>query len=446
LEDLPLNTINKAKTTSSSNTTTIGGGDTTEPQRTPDWVSPATWKLIDQRATLKRQGTQGQEVRLKELNNNIRKSIKQDRKTRTMKAGEEIETMLKNKDIRGAWSRLKRWYKQVTGRNRKPSPMDMATITATYKELYAMDNNLDNNVPIINYIPTPINDDVPSDVEIRYAVTRLKRWKAPGPTGLRTEELQYWEQNKENTTNWDNLVKLIQHIFRSGEVPQRLCYCNLVIIPKSDGGHRGIGLLEPIWKVISSIIRERCNYAINFEDSLHGFRAERGTSTAILEAKLRMQTRIAEGKTMFQVFLDLSKAYDTVDRRKLIHVLKAYGLGTNTTMILENFWNQLWVIPKQGGFYGRPFKSDRGVTQGDPLSPTLFNVIVDVVVRETKRIMHLTDNDSIFYADDGLVTGTNRDAVQYCLNLITQLFALFGLQINASKTKVLVGRPRIANY
>jgi Reverse transcriptase (RNA-dependent DNA polymerase) len=66
-----------------------------------------------------------------------------------------------------------------------------------------------------------------------------------------------------------------------------------------------------------------------------------------------------------------------------------------------------------------------------------FNVIVDGIVRETKSVMNITDNDSIVYADDGLVTGTNRDAVQYCVDLITHLFALFGLQMNAAKTKAL---------
>jgi hypothetical protein len=65
------------------------------------------------------------------------------------------------------------------------------------------------------------------------------------------------------------------------------------------------------------------------------------------------------------------------------------------------------------------------------------------MVRETKLMLNLTDNESIFYADDGSVTGTNRDAVQYCVNLITNLFALFDLRMNAAKTKAMVGYPRI---
>jgi hypothetical protein len=48
-----------------------------------------------------------------------------------------------------------------------------------------------------------------------------------------------------------------------------------------------------------------------------------------------------------------------------------------------------------------------------------------------------------FYADDGLITGTDREAVQFCLDLVTYLFAIFGLNMNAAKTKLLVGRPNI---
>ena len=39
------------------------------------------------------------------------------------------------------------------------------------------------------------------------------------------------------------------------------------------------------------------------------------------------------------------------------------------------------MVVKEGGYYGLEFKGNRGVTQGGPLSPTIFNVVVDVVVR-----------------------------------------------------------------
>jgi retron-type reverse transcriptase len=121
-----------------------------------------------------------------------------------------------------------------------------------------------------------------------------------------------------------------------------------------------------------------------FGDTLHGFRPGRGTGTAILEARLHLDKSIQQGKTLSQVFLDLSKAYDTLDRDRTIELLQAYGVGPRSIRILRNFWNNLQLVPRQGGFYGKPIKSERGVTQGDPLSPIVFNVAVDAVVRHLR--------------------------------------------------------------
>ena len=41
------------------------------------------------------------------------------------------------------------------------------------------------------------------------------------------------------------------------------------------------------------------------------------------------------------------------------------------------------MVPKSGKYYGHPFIAGRGVTQGDPVSPTLFNIIMYAVVRAT---------------------------------------------------------------
>jgi len=55
------------------------------------------------------------------------------------------------------------------------------------------------------------------------------------------------------------------------------------------GGHWGIGLLEIVWKLITSIVDAMMKAKVEFHDVLHGFQAERGTGTAIIEAKLLQQ-------------------------------------------------------------------------------------------------------------------------------------------------------------
>ena len=60
------------------------------------------------------------------------------------------------------------------------------------------------------------------------------------------------------------------------------------MIPKGGGGYRGIGLLEPIWKVLKTIMDKRLN-AIDLHECLHGFQAKRGTGTATIDATLTQQ-------------------------------------------------------------------------------------------------------------------------------------------------------------
>jgi Reverse transcriptase (RNA-dependent DNA polymerase) len=99
-----------------------------------------------------------------------------------------------------------------------------------------------------------------------------------------------------------------------------------------------------------------------------------------------------------------------------------------------------------GFFFGQPIKTERGVTQGDPLSPILFNILVDAVIRHTKHLLGTADGIILFYADDGLITSTDQQLLQQFLDTITELFANIGLHINPNKTKILVGRPTITNH
>ena len=49
--------------------------------------------------------------------------------------------------------------------------------------------------------------------------------------------------------------------------------------------------------------------------------------------------------------------------------------------LLTIYWRRLTMVTRAAGYYGTSFGGERGVTQGDPLSPTIFNVVVDAVVR-----------------------------------------------------------------
>ena len=101
------------------------------------------------------------------------------------------------------------------------------------------------------------------------------------------------------------------------------------MIPKGKGEFRGIGLVEVIWKLLTLILHRRLA-AINLHDILHGFREGRGTGTATLEAKLLQQLAAMREEVLYMIFLDLTKAYDALDRSRTLEILKGYSMSRLT--------------------------------------------------------------------------------------------------------------------
>ena len=80
------------------------------------------------------------------------------------------------------------------------------------------------------------------------------------------------------------------------------------------------------------------------------------------------------------IFLDLRKAYDALDRSRCLEILEGYCVIPKSRRLLTNYWRRLTMVARAGGYYGTSFEGERGVMQGDLLSPTIFNVVVDAVV------------------------------------------------------------------
>ena len=122
---------------------------------------------------------------------------------------------------------------------------------------------------------------------------------------------------------------LVQDIFCMGQVPESFRQVVLVLIPKQDATNycRRITQLETIYKLCSSIINQQMCHNVGWHDGVHGFHEGWGCMTSVIEMKLLAEKEKSEGKILYQIFLDLTKAYNTVNQECLFILLQDYTLG-----------------------------------------------------------------------------------------------------------------------
>ena len=168
----------------------------------------------------------------------------------------------------------------------------------------------------------------------------LKEWLAEARRGEKGETADKagggQEDTQEGTENWVRVVELVQTTFRDGDLAEEATCQVVVLIHKGKKDYRGIGLVEVMWKVVAAILNRRFTSSITYHDVLHGFRAGRGTGTATLEAKLLQQLAALREEVLYVIFLDLHKAYETLDRSRCLEILEGYDVSPKARILLTN--------------------------------------------------------------------------------------------------------------
>ena len=111
------------------------------------------------------------------------------------------------------------------------------------------------------------------------------------------------------------------------------------------------------------------------------------------------------------------------------------------------------MVARSGGYCGVTFKGSLVVTQGDPLSPTIFNVVVNVVLSHWVTVMvggteewgelgkEVRHNNALFYADDGMVASSDPHWIQGGFSTLVGLFGRVGLRTTFGKKVGMVFPP-----
>ncbi len=252
---------------------------------------------------------------------------------------------------------------------------------------------------------------------------------------------------------WNALVRLVQAVWDEGKIPIQLGWVVTVLIPKGGGNYCGISLLEPIWKVVKRVMDHRLEVNA-LHNSLHSCRKGRGTGTAVIEAKLVQQLAHIEQVPFYRVFIDLKKAFDTMDQERCLLILEGHSVGPNMHRLIHHYLDEATNVCRALGNYCTPFKAGRGITQGGPLLAKLFSIMVDAVVREWLRILReeldmegeelastMEALFAIFYVDDACIAARDPIFLQQAINILVTTFKHVGLDTNTKKMQAMTCTP-----
>ena len=134
--------------------------------------------------------------------------------------------------------------------------------------------------------------------------------------------------------------------------------------------------------------------------SINGFRRNRSTEHALTDFIDKITKAIDEGKYSIGIFLDLSKAFDTIDHKILIKKLEHYGIRGIAREWFENYLPNRKEIVKYSGAQSEEITIRSGVPQGSVLGPLLFLLYINGIqyCSELISIVLFADDTSILYS------------------------------------------------
>ncbi|KAK4695381.1 hypothetical protein P7C70_g8559, partial [Phenoliferia sp. Uapishka_3] len=189
------------------------------------------------------------------------------------------------------------------------------------------------------------------------------------------------------TMDIDLLTKLFQWCLDHNEVPNTWLIGHIIPIAKKTtkvddpSTYCGITLKSCLLKLLTTILSERLNEWIVHEkdttilpDNQGGFRPGYRTEANILTLDHILDQARRAGKDVYVAFVDLKKAFDTVSRGLLWQKLQHLGCSDKVFDLICTLYSGLHTMVHLGSFTGDIFKGEVGVTQGDPLSGTLWDI------------------------------------------------------------------------
>jgi len=227
-----------------------------------------------------------------------------------------------------------------------------------------------------------------TESEVSAAARRLKNGRAAGPDGMPAELIKYGPPSLHRS------LAALYTTAISEDKPMSIGHGALIPLQKP-GKVRGppanlrpIVLLTVLRKVLSLVTLIRIRPAVNqyLSPNQSGFRSKRSTSDVVWSYRW-LAARCQKFKESFHVLgIDMSKAFDTISRQRLLDVLTTF-LAADEVSMISYLLRHTTLEVRLPGFKGEVFNTNRGTPQGDSLSPVLFVVYLEAALQDVRLIL-----------------------------------------------------------
>lgn len=282
--------------------------------------------------------------------------------------------------------------------------------------------------------PSEISKEITHE-ELIYSIQKLKN-SSPGIDGIPSQLLKRIVQCNPNGPFIQSLLIISNLIFK-GFIPDNINKSLLCLIPKVENSclvsdFRPICITPIINKLVASIISnrimEQCIKDKVINPSQSGFQPNQECTGQILSLYYHMNKMLNSDDGGYVVFLDIRKAYDSVNHTTLLTILSHLGMDNATIHYINKLYSNSTVALKWNGIDNQTISVKKGLRQGCPLSPILFLLYINHIVNDSESNM-------LLFADDMVIFDQNYERLRNSLKKIGECLEQLDLYINPNKCK-----------